>query len=69
MCQRRQRLLKIRHGLTVGRSRHGLLSCLPAICQGLVPHFAPQGMVGQVLDLLGQAVGGEAFEDLDDAGV
>ena len=64
-----ERLLEVPHSLAVGRPRHGLLPGLPAVCQGLVPHLAPQGMVGQAFDLLGQAVGSEAFEGLDDAGV
>ena len=38
-------------GLAVGRPRHSLLPRLPAVCQGLVPHLAPQGMVGQAFDL------------------
>ena len=42
---------------------------LPAIRQGLVPHLAPQGMVGQPFDLLGHPVPGERLQGLDDAGV
>ena len=64
-----ERLLEVPHGLAVGRPRHGLLPRLPAVRQGLVPHLAPQGMVGQAFDLLGQPVAGERLEGLDDAGV
>ena len=54
-----ERLLEGPHGLAVGRPRHGLLPRLPAVRQGLVPHLAPQGMVGQAFDLLGHPVPGE----------
>ena len=54
-----ERLLEAPHGLAVGRPRHGLLPRLPAVHQGLVPHLAPQGMVGQAFDLLGYPVGSE----------
>ena len=64
-----ERLLEVPHGLAVGRPRHGLLPRLPAVGQGLVPHLAPQGMVGQPFDLLGQPVAGERLEGLDDAGM
>ena len=64
-----ERLLEGPHGLAVGRPRHGLLPRLPAVRQGLVPHLAPQGMVGQAFDLLGHSVPGERLEGLDDAGM
>ena len=64
-----ERLLEVPHGLAVGRPRHGLLPGLPAVRQGLVPHFAPQGMVGQAFDLLGHPVPGERLQGLDDAGM
>ena len=64
-----ERLLEVPHGLAVGRPRQGLLPCLPAVCQGLVPHLAPQGMVRQAFDLLGHPVPDERFEGLDDAGM
>ena len=67
MRQGAERLLEAPHGLTVGRPRHGLLPRLSAVCQGLVPYFAPQGMVCQAFHLLGQLVPGERFESLDDA--
>ena len=51
--ERAERLLKGPCGLAGGRARHGLLPRLPAIRHGLVPHLAPQGMVGQPFHLLG----------------
>ena len=33
---------------------------------GLVPHFAPQGVVGQPIHLLGQAIAVETFNGLGD---
>jgi hypothetical protein len=70
-------LLKTGHGLPKGWPRHGLLPRLSAVCQGLVPHLAPQSMVGQPFDLvrsaprshLGHAVPSERFEGLDNAGM
>ena len=64
-----ERLLEVPHGLAVGRPRQGLLPRLPAVYQGLVPHFAPQGMVGQAFDLLGHPLSGERLQGLDDAGM
>ena len=51
MRQGTERLLEVPHGLAVGRPRQGLLPRLPAVRQGLVPHLAPQGMVGQPFHL------------------
>ena len=62
-----ERLLEVRHCLAMGRARHGLVSRLPAVHQGLVPHLAPQGMVRQAFDLLCQPVLSERFQSLDDA--
>ena len=69
MLERAERLLEGPHRLTVGRMRHGFLSRLPAIRQGLVPHLAPQGMMGQAVDLLGHPVSGEHFHSRDDPGM
>src|SRR4029453_8383942 len=49
-------LLEVLHSLAVGRPHHSLLPRLSAVHQGLVPHFTPQGMMRQALDLLSQAV-------------
>ena len=54
--ERVQRLLEAGHGLAVGRARHGLGAGLAEVGDGLVPHLAAQGVVGQPLDLLGQPV-------------
>ena len=45
MRQDTERLLEGAHRLAVGRARHGLLTRLPEICQGLVPYLTSQGMV------------------------
>ena len=68
-CEGAERLLEVPHRLAVGRPRHGLLPRLPAVRQGLVPHLAPQGMVGQAFDLLGHPVPSERLQRLDDAGM
>src|SRR5262245_65204560 len=69
MWQGAERLFEVSHGLAVGRARYGLPPGLSEVRQRLVPHLAPQGMVCQVLDLLGQAVGTEMFESLHNAGM
>ena len=51
-----QRLLEARHRLPTGRACHRLVARLAAVGDGLVPHLAPQGMVRQPFDLIGQAV-------------
>ena len=42
---------------------------LPAIGHGFVPQFAPHGVVGQPFDLVGEAIGIEPFDGLDNARV
>jgi hypothetical protein len=64
-----ERLLEVPHGLAVGRPRQGLLPRLPAVRQGPVPHRAPQGMMGQALDLLGHPVSSEGLQGFNDAGM
>ena len=54
----------VERGAVVGPGA-GLL----AAGHGLVPYFAPQGMVRQAFDVLGQPVGIERLDGLDDAGV
>jgi hypothetical protein len=44
--QRVQRLLEVCHRLAVRRVGDGVGPGLAAVCYGLVPHFAPQGVVG-----------------------
>src|SRR5262249_10749115 len=69
MWEGAERLLEVPHGLAVDRPRHGLLSSLPEVHQGLVPHFARQGGMRQAFDLLSHAVPSERFESLDDLGM
>ena len=69
MWQGSERLLEIPHGLAMGRLHHGLLPRLSAVCQGLVPHLAPQGVLRQTFDLLCQPVLSERFKGIDDAGM
>jgi hypothetical protein len=64
-----KRLLEVPHGLAVGRSRHGLLPRLPAIRQGLGPHLAPEGMIGQPFHLLGHLISGKRLQGRDDPGM
>ena len=67
MLQGRQRLLIAHHGLTVGRARQGFVSRLAAINQGLLPHFAPQGMLCQPFHLIVQPIPRQSLQRLDDA--
>jgi hypothetical protein len=62
-------LFVARQRIAVGPAVVRLLPCLPAVCQGLVPDLAPQGMVGEPSDLVGQAVSIERLQGLDDARV
>src|SRR2546427_12790532 len=66
MRQGRQGLFVTPHGFAGRRALHGLGPRLPAIPEGLVPPLAAHGMVGQALDLVGEAVTGERFQGLDD---
>src|SRR6266540_4409859 len=67
MRQSTERLLEVPYGLAVGRARHSLLSCLPAVRQGLVPHLPSQSVMGQAFDLLGHLVPRKRLEGNDDA--
>src|SRR4029450_512622 len=53
----------------IGRLRCHPCTSLPTVAQSLVPYFPSQRVVRQLLDLLSQAVGGEAFEGLHDTSV
>src|SRR5262245_22855736 len=64
-----ERLLEGPYRLAVGRPRQGLFACLPTVGHGLVPDFAPQGMIGEPFRLLGETVGIELFDGGNDAGV
>ena len=69
MRQGTERLLKGLHSLAVGRSCQGFLPRLPEVQQGFIPHLTPQGVMGQVFDLLGHPFPGERLQSLDDAGM
>ena len=61
VLQGHQRLLEIRgHRLAVCRARQRSGPGLPAVDHGLVPYLAPEGMMGEAVDLLGKAVGRRA---------
>ena len=66
MGQRRQRLLEVRERLPVGRAGEGLGPGLPEVGHRLLPRFAPQRVVGQPFDVLGQPVGIEPLDGLHD---
>src|SRR2546428_5454906 len=64
-----ERLLEARDGFPVGRARGGLRPGLTEIGDGLVPDLAPESMVGESIDLLGQPGGIELFDRRHDASV
>ena len=66
MRQGDQRLLEARHRLPTGRACQRLVARLVAVGHGLVPHLAPQGMVGQPFHLVGEPVGIALFDSRDD---
>ena len=67
--QRRQRLLEVCDRLAVGRARERLGAGLPEVGDGLSHSFAPERMVGQPVDVLGQPVGIEPLDGLHDPAV
>ena len=69
MLEGDQRLLKRRHGLPRGRARKRLHASLMEVRDGFLPHLAPERVVGEPFDLLGQAVGNDCLERRDDAGM
>jgi hypothetical protein len=68
-AERPKRLLQVGDGLAIGGSRCGPEPRLPEIRGRLVPQLSVQSMVGQLLGLLGDALGREPLEGLGDAGV
>ena len=64
-----ERLLQVGNGLAVGGPRHGPEPGLAEIDDRLLPQLAAQGVVGQPLGLLGDALGREPLDGLGDAGV
>ena len=57
MLERVERLLEAGGRLPVGRARHRLPSGLTEIADGLLPHLAPERVVGQALDVLREPLG------------
>ena len=64
-----ERLLQVGDGLAVGGPRHGPEPRLAEIGDRLLPQLPAQGVVGQPLGLLGDALGREPLDGLGDAGV
>jgi hypothetical protein len=69
MCERHQRLFKACHCFPVGRVGSRFGPSLLEVRYSFIPHLASKGMVGEPLDVVGEAVGVERFEGQDDAGV
>ena len=69
MAQGHQRLLEVGCRLAVGRPCEGFGPGLSQVRHRLLPHLAPEGVVGELFDVLGQALGMERLESLDDARV
>jgi hypothetical protein len=64
-----ERLLQVSDGLAVGCPRHGPEPRLAEIGDRLVPQLPAQGVMGQPLGLLDDALGREPLDGLGDAGV
>src|SRR2546422_5707400 len=64
-----ERLFKARDGFPIGRAGGGLRPGLAGIGDGLVPDLAPEGMVGETIDVLGQPGGVQLFDRRHDASV
>ena len=58
VAERVEGLFEARHRFAEGPALPQPLPRLAAVWQGLLPHLAPQGMLGQALDMLSQAVAG-----------
>ncbi len=67
--QGRQRLLEEGHRLLVRRVGERLGTGLPEVSDRLLPHLAADGMVSQALDLLGEPIGVQRLDGLDDPGM
>jgi hypothetical protein len=67
--QGHQGLLEEDRRLAVGGPGERLGAGLSKVRHGLVPHLAPERVVGQPLDVLAQSVGMEALDRLHDPGV
>jgi len=69
MAERPKRLLQVSNGLAVGSLGHGPEPGMAEIRDRLLPQFPAQGVVGQPLGLLRDALGREPLDGLSDAGV
>ena len=69
VCEGLEGLLEGGHRLAERGAVVGPGAGLLAVRHGLVPHLAPQGMMGQPFDLPGHPLPGECLEGLDDAGM
>jgi hypothetical protein len=67
--QGRQCPLEAGHRLPVGRAGESLGTRLPEVSDRLLPHLAPEGVVSQALDLLGQPIGVERLDRLYNPGM
>ena len=56
MTQRPEHLLQVRNRLAIGTPRHGPKPRLAEIRDSLLPQLSPQGVMGQPLRLLGDAL-------------
>jgi len=66
MGERSERLLEIGRRLAVSRPVQRARTGLGEVAHGLLPQFAAQRVIGEPLDLLGEPVGMQPFDDLDD---
>ena len=64
-----ERLLQVGNGLAIGGPRHGPEPRLAEIRDRLLPHLPAQGVMGEAVGLLGDALGSEPLDGLGDAGV
>src|SRR5215510_1327446 len=69
VAERLERLLETRQRLPVGGMPMRPVARLLREGHGLVPSLAPEGVMGQAVDVLRQAAGVEPFDGIDDAGV
>src|SRR5262249_8733343 len=64
-----ERLLQVREGLAIGAPRHGPETGLAEIADRLPPQLPTQGVMGQPLRLLGDALARVPLDGLGDTGV
>src|SRR5713101_1112426 len=69
MCKGRERLLEAHNRFPAGRACSSLRPGLTEVGEGLVPDFAPKGMVGEAIDVVDQPVAIQLFDCLHDLNV